>query len=165
MLTTDVFIFNLTYLVIKMKRVLAEGHQYWMWSQSRLLVDECLQRPGASHRRDLSNVSGAEAVVYHSLSLDSEAPALAIGSIWSHNCWDHQCYAPLSVRLKRLRPLTCFEVEAAKRLIRRSRPPIVAFPSRSWPKATDRLHTASTKVLQQIKELKLVSTQQISENV
>ena len=163
MLTTDVFIFNLTYLVIKMKRVLAEGHQYWMWSQSRLLVDECLQRPGASHRRDLSNVSAA--AVYHSLSLDSETPALAIGSIWSHNCWDHQCYAPLSVRLKRLRPLTCFEVEAAKRLIRRSRPPIVAFPSRSWPKATDRLHTASTKVLQQIKELKLVSTQQISENV
>ena len=163
MLTTDVFIFNLTYLVIKMKRVLAEGHQYWMWSQSRLLVDECLQRPGASHRRDLSNVSAA--AVYHSLSLDSETPALAIGSIWSHNCWDHQCYAPLNVRLKRLRPLSCFEEEAAKRLIRRSRPPIVAFPSRSWPKATDRLHTASTKVLQQIKELKLVSTQQISENV
>ena len=148
MLTTDVFIFNLTYLVIKMKRVLAEGHQYWMWSQSRLLVDECLQRPGASHRRDLSNVSAA--AVYHSLSLDSETPALAIGSIWSHNCWDHQCYAPLNVRLKRLRPLSCFEEEAAKRLIRRSRPPIVAFPSRSWPKATDRLHTASTKVLQQI---------------
>ena len=147
MLTTDVFIFNLTYLVIKMKRVLAEGHQYWMWSQSRLLVDECLQRPGASHRRDLSNVSAA-AAVYHSLSLDSETPALAIGSIWSHNCWDHQCYAPLNVRLKRLRPLSCFEEEAAKRLIRRSRPPIVAFPSRSWPKATDRLHTASTKVLQ-----------------
>ena len=146
MLTTDVFIFNLTYLVIKMKRVLAEGHQYWMWSQSRLLVDECLQRPGASHRRDLSNVSAA--AVYHSLSLDSETPALAIGSIWSHNCWDHQCYAPLNVRLKRLRPLSCFEEEAAKRLIRRSRPPIVAFPSRSWPKATDRLHTASTKVLQ-----------------
>ena len=146
MLTTDVFIFNLTYLVIKMKRVLAEGHQYWMWSQSRLLVDECLQRPGASHRRDLSNVSAA--AVYHSLSLDSETPALAIGSIWSHNCWDHRCYAPLNVRLKRLRPLSCFEEEAAKRLIRRSRPPIVAFPSRSWPKATDRLHTASTKVLQ-----------------
>ena len=146
MLTTDVFIFNLTYLVIKMKRVLAEGHQYWMWSQSRLLVDECLQRPGASHRRDLSNVSAA--AVYHSLSLDSETPTLAIGSIWSHNCWDHQCYAPLNVRLKRLRPLSCFEEEAAKRLIRRSRPPIVAFPSRSWPKATDRLHTASTKVLQ-----------------
>ena len=58
------------------------------------------------------------------------------GLYWSHN-WGK---------------LTDLQYWAVQRLIR-SRHRIVAFPSRSWPKATDRRHTASMKVLKETKRI------------